>query len=53
MERMRRFKKFKSFNRCAQFKPLPLSSPAMRGRMKEGAGTIGTTETIGTVSALV
>jgi hypothetical protein len=24
------------FNRCAPFKPPPLSSPATRGRMKEG-----------------
>jgi len=28
-----RFKKFKSFNRCAPFKPPPLSSPALRGRI--------------------
>jgi hypothetical protein len=41
----RSFKPFKTFNRSAPFKPLPffdvareaLSSPATRGRMKEGA----------------
>jgi hypothetical protein len=40
----RSFKQFQPFNRCAPFKPLPsfdvaqdmLSSPASRGRMKEG-----------------
>ena len=31
------FKSFKPFNRCAPFNPPPLSSPASRGRMKEGA----------------
>ena len=31
-----RFKSFKPFNRFAPFKPPPLSSPATRGRMKEG-----------------
>jgi hypothetical protein len=30
------FKTFKPFNRCAPFHPSPLSSPATRGRMKEG-----------------
>jgi hypothetical protein len=33
------FKTFKPFNRYAPFNPLPLSSPASRGRMKEGVGT--------------
>jgi hypothetical protein len=35
---LRSFKTFKSFKRCAPFKPSPLSSPASRGRMKEGVG---------------
>jgi hypothetical protein len=30
------FKSFKPFNRCAPLNPPPLSSPAVRGRMKEG-----------------
>jgi len=30
------FQTFQPFNRYAPFKPLPLSSPASRGRMKEG-----------------
>src|SRR5262245_18662765 len=30
------FKTFQSFNRCAQFKPSPSSSPATRGRMRWG-----------------
>jgi hypothetical protein len=30
------FQSFKPFNHCAQFKPPPLSSPASRGRIKEG-----------------
>jgi len=33
----RGFKPFKQFNRYAPFNPPPLSSPATRGRMKEGA----------------
>ena len=30
------FKRFARFNRYAPFKPPPLSSPATRGRTKEG-----------------
>jgi hypothetical protein len=33
------FQPFKKFNRYAPFNPPPLSSPASRGRIKEGAGT--------------
>src|ERR1700756_3345338 len=38
--------KFQSFQPFKLFKPPPLSSPATRGRMKEGVGTYWTAETI-------
>ena len=42
-----KFKPFKPFNRCAPFKPPPVSSPATRGRTQEGQASPYTSRTGG------